>query len=310
MYTHRSREIAYSLEEVISPGKTLLWDLLQEQNIEQISAVVAAHAEKELCNLLICMNNSPLAMKFVDACILNLDQHQTVCVSLRIMTRLIQSHLCTTASSLKLEDVRQVMNYFFKDLARFADAPPHHEMQKGAEIRARLTFLQVIYSSEVTEKKFRLDKEQLDSLWECLVVKLKVLDDLAQWLTTQLGGADQHHALSGMGVSQLFWNHLGKLESSSMTVTALKLFQLCLQFLTTIQTEKQISLKCECADRMWIYAMFGDLDVSELAIRHLNHFYLQAVRTHKRKNQCGKRGLGRVIQTILIMMIQFYPLAT
>jgi hypothetical protein len=149
---------------------------------------------------------------------------------------------------------------------------------------------QLIYSNQLTEKKFRLKKEQLDIMWTCFVVKLHALDELCTWLLQQLNGVD-NHALSSQVAYHLFYAHLGRLEATAMTLMAFKLYQQCLQYLISTsdspdQPAKQPGsqtpcLKSECADRVWIYAMFGEPDVSDLAIKHLNTFYLQAVKAHK-----------------------------
>lgn len=65
----------FKIDNVCKPGNTLLWDLLQDDKIDQLGENLAAEAEKILSNLL-CFNTDRLIrMKFIEGCLENLSMN-------------------------------------------------------------------------------------------------------------------------------------------------------------------------------------------------------------------------------------------
>lgn len=281
----KNRSIDYKIDDVTKAGNTLLWDLLQENDPGTVAPVVLAAAERELVGLIISSQHPRIIGRFFDACHDNVKQHRAVCVSLRLLSKLIQP----SQFNRKLEKVQQVVQHFFADLALFADNPPRDETRKTAEIRVRLNFLQLVFSTHLTDKKFRLRVEDVEVLWRCFVEKLQGLDEICGWLQIQLNCADSH-ALNAQTVYHLFKEHLGKLKPASMTIVAFKLYLSCLQYLTGLDVTEGTKMalpnvqviRGECADIAWLCAMFGEESVSEHAIKHLNNYYcVQCVKSVK-----------------------------
>ena len=116
----KNRTIEYKIDDVTKPGMTLLWDLLQENDPGSVNPVVLLAAERELVGLIITSQNVRIIARFFDSCHENVKQHRAVCVSLRLLSKLIPAGQFNQ----KLEKVQQVVAHFFADLALFADNPP------------------------------------------------------------------------------------------------------------------------------------------------------------------------------------------
>lgn len=56
----------FKTDSVCQPGKTLLWDLLQDDKISQLGEGLALEAEKTLCNLICFMQDKDIRMKFIE----------------------------------------------------------------------------------------------------------------------------------------------------------------------------------------------------------------------------------------------------
>ncbi|OQV12153.1 Ubiquitin carboxyl-terminal hydrolase 34 [Hypsibius exemplaris] len=320
--TWKAKEINYKLDDAAKPGMTLLWDLIQQHTSATVSLPALVTAERELISLIMSMNNARLAARFAEACHENVRQHRAVSVSLRILPRLMQSYNCSQS----MDFIALAAADFFADLVVFADTVPESEGQKATEIRVRLQFLQFIYSNQLTDKKFRLTKAQLDVMWMSFVHKLRALDELCQWFIVQLNTAD-YHALNAAVAYHLFYAYLGRIEAAAMTLTAFKLYQQCLNYLLimapvdattpkTPGTAPSTCVKSECADRVWIYAMFGEAEVSEIAIRHLNNFYISTVKTCKdgvmnyKEQELYQRSMGYMVEAMQTLDVHLSSFTT
>ena len=81
----------YTLDTACQPGQTLLWDLIQDRNIEQLAEGLAVEAEKAITSLL-CFNMERfIRMKFIEGCIANVSRNDSVAISLRLLPKLFQS---------------------------------------------------------------------------------------------------------------------------------------------------------------------------------------------------------------------------
>ena len=81
----------FKLDSVCQPGNTLLWDLLQDDKIGQLSEGLATEAEKSLSHLL-CFNMERfIRMKFIEGCLNNVASNQAVVISLRLLPKLFNS---------------------------------------------------------------------------------------------------------------------------------------------------------------------------------------------------------------------------
>ena len=192
----------YTLDTACQPGQTLLWDLIQDKNIEHLAEGLAVEAEKALTSLL-CFNMERfIRMKFIEGCLTNVARNESVAISLRLLPKLFQSFqnfrgMDTHEVSMFAEKRHGMMRLFFNNLEEYTkqhqegkESPPffHHL----AQIQTRLQFLGVIFSIQVSPPDFHLTNAQIYILWECLASDPICSDDFFQWLLVQVHSKEQH----------------------------------------------------------------------------------------------------------------------
>ena len=273
----------YKLDSACQPGNTLLWDLLQDRNIEQLSEGLAAEAEKALSNLL-CLNMDRLIrIKFVEGCLQNIGKNESVAISLRLMPKLFQSFhnfrgMDTHEVSMFAERRHNMMKLFFDNLTTYTEnhkvagkvpAPPF--FNHLAQIQVRLSFLSVIFSIQVSPNDFHLNKEQINILWSCLAKDPVCSDDFFQWLLLQVHTKDQH-AITMDGFRLIYTEKLPELRPESISMLGLNLFSQLWQLARLKKpTGEENSVKM---DQLWKIALCAqNTDVSMKAIQILNSAY-------------------------------------
>ena len=123
----------YKLDSVCQQGNTLLWDLLQDGNIEQLSEGLASEAEKSLVTLL-CFNMERfIRMKFIEGCLSNVAKNHSVAISLRLLPKLFQSfqhgfHQRGNQNGLEVHEIcmfaekrHNMMRLFFNNLEEYTE---------------------------------------------------------------------------------------------------------------------------------------------------------------------------------------------
>ena len=202
----------YTLDTACQPGQTLLWDLIQDRNIEQLADGLAVEAEKALTSLL-CFNMERfIRMKFIEGCLSNIARNESVAISLRLLPKLFQSFqnfrgMDTHEVSMFAEKRHGMMRLFFNNLQEYRkqhiegkQCPPF--FNHLAQIQTRLQFLGVIFSIQVSPPDFHLNNAQINTLWECLAADPVCSDDFFQWLLVQVHSKEQHAiALDGKNLN-------------------------------------------------------------------------------------------------------------
>lgn len=241
----------FKIDNVCQPGNTLLWDLLQDNKINQLGEGLAIEAEKALCNLLCYNTERIIRMKFIEGCLQNLANNWSVVISLRILSKLLASFqqfrgLDTHHVTHWADKQHNMMSHFFNNLKVYTNARTTntnslytHQM----EVQVRLHFLSAVYSPLGSPKTFKLSVEQVDTLWECLAHDGECSDELFSWLLSQTKSGDQH-ALGIEGMKRLYLTHLPTLPPENLSPTCLALFQqlcnLARSNTTTIQPAGEI----------------------------------------------------------------------
>uniref|UniRef100_A0A6G1SL13 Ubiquitin carboxyl-terminal hydrolase 34 n=1 Tax=Aceria tosichella TaxID=561515 RepID=A0A6G1SL13_9ACAR len=77
----------YNLANLSDPGKTLLWDLLQDGKIEHLGSNLYVEIENALVNLVMSFGDRFIRYKFIEACLENLSLGHSVIISLRLLPR-------------------------------------------------------------------------------------------------------------------------------------------------------------------------------------------------------------------------------
>ncbi|KAK9875297.1 hypothetical protein WA026_007695 [Henosepilachna vigintioctopunctata] len=272
----------FKADNVCQPGNTLLWDLLQDDKIGQLGEGLALEAEKTLCNLISYTSDKEIRMKFIEGCLKNLENHNSVVVSLRMLPKLLTSFRGMDLHNVThwAEKQLHMMKHFFNDLKAYTADPANslclysHQMQ----IQVRLHFLSAIFSPIVSPSSFKLSIEQVDTLWECLAHDPECSDELFSWLLSQTK-TNELHALKIDALRRLYVHHLPSLPLEKFSMICLSLFQhLCsLNHLLMVSPEAEYSRNSHNVgmDHMWKIALRAtNTDVSMAAMQYINSYYL------------------------------------
>ena len=281
----------YKLDSICDAGNTLLWDLLQDGAIEQLAEGIAMEAEKSLTQLL-CLNMDHfIRMKFIEGCLANVQKNSSVAVSLRLLPKLLQSFQqnfrggvsngSTHDITMFTERRHGMMHLFFTNLQTYTrerfegrECPPFFNHM--AQIQIRLQFLTGIFSSQVSPLDFRLNSEQINVLWECVVdTDPLCTDELFQWLLMQVHNREQH-AIGIDGFRLIYDEKLPTLKPETISMLGLNLFsQLChisrMNRPANAINNADTNIKME---QLWRIALCAqNTDVSQKAIQILNSVY-------------------------------------
>lgn len=85
----------YNLANLCEPGKTLLWDLLQDGKIEHLAASLHVEMENVLVNLVMSFGDRFIRYRFIEACLENLSAGTSVIISLRLLPKLLSFNTLT-----------------------------------------------------------------------------------------------------------------------------------------------------------------------------------------------------------------------
>ncbi|KAM7288964.1 ubiquitin carboxyl-terminal hydrolase 34 [Ixodes scapularis] len=303
---------ALDVGQVCQPGKTLLWDLLQDGKIEELGEELALEAEKVLCSLVCWSVDRTVRTQFIEGCLRNLAQSRSVVVSLRLLPKLLASFqqpregADTYCVTMWAEREHGMMRLFLEDLVRYTsgrregNASVHKLYSHREQIQVRLHFLSCIFSAAGSPEDFGLSRDQVDVLWSCLALDPECGDELFSWLLSQVRSKEQH-ALNADLFRHLLLHKLPQLPAPTTSMTALHL----LQQLSGVgrlappeppplpgspagrglaspngkepQGGVRWPLQASGIDQLWEIALRAlSTDVSMAAIQYLNSFYLHA----------------------------------
>ncbi|CAF3868679.1 unnamed protein product [Rotaria sp. Silwood2] len=192
------------------PGQTLLWDLLQDQTINNSSHLpdnLLNETERLFSQVLGSIEDKRILLHFIQACLDNLKKSTSSLISLRLLPKLFlifQQHQqrANTNIFLLFEEKYHVLNTFFNDLEQLTKRLQANTslISIHNEITVRFQFLSFIFSISASPKEFNLTQNQADKLWDCLTMITGSTganrEELYNWLLSQLKNRDGGHALS------------------------------------------------------------------------------------------------------------------
>ncbi|XP_037876167.1 ubiquitin carboxyl-terminal hydrolase puf isoform X2 [Bombyx mori] len=285
--------LPFNADDVCRPGNTLLWDLLQDGNIEQLGEGLALEAEKALCALLCFSTDKFIRIKFIEGCLDNLANHRSVAVSLRLLPKLFSSFQQLRGMDMHqvvmwAERERGMMRLFVEDLrhytsARRASTTDAQHYAHITELTVRLHFLTAIFSPVGSPHHFKLTVEQVEELWQCLVVRgtPECADCLYSWLLSHTKTPDQHalHALGLDALRFLYVEKMPTLDPETISIMGLSLYQqlcnLARMALGTADSRDTAHPHTLAMDHLWKIALRANsTDVSMGAIQYLNSYYM------------------------------------
>ncbi|KAI5706705.1 hypothetical protein M8J75_010579 [Diaphorina citri] len=264
-FLHQSSKLAkemapilsqFNIDSVCKPGKTLLWDLLQDENIVQLGEGLALEAEKVLNNLLCFNTEKSIRKKFIEGCLENIENNRSVVISLKLLPKLFSSFQTSPYShhhhhhrslshplpphplggpgegnvALWALTEHRMMSRFFANLQEYTRGRKQAEggtpsvHSHVTQVQARLSFLTHIYSPIGLPENITLSIEEVDILWNCLAEDKECADEFFLWLLNQASYKDQH-ALSPAAIQHLYTRKMPSLSPDTITMTALNFYQ-------------------------------------------------------------------------------------
>ncbi|KAL3873492.1 hypothetical protein ACJMK2_036602 [Sinanodonta woodiana] len=279
----------YTFDDVCQRGNTLLWDLVQDDGVMMLPEGLAMEAEKVLCSLVCFSTDRKIRMKFIEACIENVAHHRSVVVSLRLLPKIFNSFqqyrsgADTHSLTMWAEKDLNMMAHFFIDLVHYTELVTCNKRSTNSlyshkeEIQVRLSFLTYVFTSMGSPDSFRLDLEQVDTLWSCLALDPECSDDCLSWFLNQAKSKD-HHAMGLETFKHIFLQKMPQLNPESMCMTGLNLFQQLshLSRIANASSDNPLNEdKVSGMDQLWSIALRAlDTDVSITAIQYLNNYYI------------------------------------
>ncbi|XP_069360601.1 ubiquitin carboxyl-terminal hydrolase puf isoform X3 [Maniola hyperantus] len=291
--------LPFNVDDVCRPGNTLLWDLLQDGAIEQLGEGLALEAEKALCALLCFSTDKFIRIKFIEGCLDNLANHRSVAVSLRLLPKLFSSFQQLRGMDMHqvvmwAERERGMMRLFLEDLRHYvqnrAINTPNQSTPSSTtdaqhyahitELTVRLHFLTAIFSPVGSPHHFRLTVDQVEELWQCLVVRgsSECADCLYSWLLSHTKSPDQH-ALGLDALRFLYVEKMPTLDPETISIMGLSLYQqlcnLARMALGAGDSRDAAHPHTLAMDHLWKIALRANsTDVSMGAIQYLNSYYM------------------------------------
>ncbi|XP_072930018.1 ubiquitin carboxyl-terminal hydrolase puf isoform X2 [Epargyreus clarus] len=278
--------LPFSVDDVCRAGNTLLWDLLQDGAIEQLGEGLALEAEKALCALLCFSTDKFIRIKFIEGCLDNLANHRSVAVSLRLLPKLFSSFQQLRGMDMHqvvmwAERERGMMRLFLEDLRHYVTTrPPDAHYAHITELTVRLHFLTAIFSPVGSPHHFRLTVEQVEELWQCLVVRgtAECADCLYSWLLSHTKSPEQH-ALGLDALRFLYVEKMPTLDPETISIMGLSLYQqlcnLARMALGAGDSRDAAHPHTLAMDHLWKIALRANsTDVSMGAIQYLNSYYM------------------------------------
>ncbi|XP_058454824.1 ubiquitin carboxyl-terminal hydrolase puf [Malaya genurostris] len=313
----------FRFPDVCQPGNTLLWDLLQDDQIGQLGESLALEAEKVLGTLLCFHTDKIIRTRFIEGCLQNLAENKSVVTSLRLLPKLFASfqqfrEVTTHQVVLWAERHHRMMHHFFNNLKHYTSgvsrcgrqSSPAQDVilnQNGVplyshvtQIQVRLQFLSSVFSDVGSPRNFKLALGQVDTLWTSLANDPECSDCLFAWLQGQVKGGDTH-ALGINAIQHLYLKRLSELKPEGISMVALGLFQQ----LFTLGREEIISHPSEGQDssdsvgmeHLWKIALRAhNTDVSLTAIQYINTYYME--KQLKYENQFVAQCMNHLTQAV------------
>jgi ubiquitin carboxyl-terminal hydrolase 34 len=156
-------------------------------------------------------------------------QQQTSTSSLNTTTTTTSEQ--TYKTILWINDKYSMMDIFFDNLKQFSEQPmddTEYENIRQNEVQVRLNFLTFVYSIQATPREFDLTIEQIDQLWQSIILNGKfkacTKDLLFHWLLNQTKNKEEH-AITLNKFKYIFMYKINMLDPKCFTTLSLNLYQ-------------------------------------------------------------------------------------
>lgn len=287
-------------------GLDIFWDLFQDSNHSLVASDVSNQALSFLFDFLHWGNCYSQRVPFMERCIENIKNHDSVPQTLTILSRIISTYPETISKKSDcvysviewLENNHQMLNIVLQDLVHYKQCskeqasklPPSTDLDTAilygtkdhfSQIKDRSTFLEYV----LTHSGLMLSMDQLNVFWSCLVTNALTIaeKELAfGWLENTRGANLISPAFDDEMTQYIFVSKIGELDFSSLTVAGLSFFEFFFRYVNWKnhkfeQTENSYfitSLDLIGMDKLWSIALEArDPTVGKQAIALLNNMH-------------------------------------
>ncbi|KAI6652676.1 Ubiquitin carboxyl-terminal hydrolase 34-like [Oopsacas minuta] len=272
-----SKPVKSLIQHLNTKGNSLLWDLLQDENINKLHVELREFAQRLLADLIKHIKSSEVVQHFMRACLLNVSQDKSVIFSLNLLLSLLSSppsifsgNYCAFSWA---ENELNMMEVFFQNWRRFIHKIEESEdlgntYSTPKQLEARLDFLSTLVSHSFLAKAFTLTSEFVEEIWESLVVNSKLQPILKNkgftWFDLQVTSMPQKI------ISYLVQNKVSDLDPHNIPLAGFSLVRHLFPY-----TNPDLSCTANpCLEMVWNIAMHHcDNQISQSAIEFLNTSY-------------------------------------
>ncbi|KAJ6218179.1 hypothetical protein RDWZM_009336 [Blomia tropicalis] len=281
-------DYVFRIDDVCKPGNTILWDILQDKMLNELSEETYLSAEKIFWNTIVCASNRTVRRIFIFACLDNLTNNYSVLTSIRLLMKLFGSFQHLDGRNVRkllfeADMKKNMMKSFFNNLnlfmsccklknSQFNSLKSRFHSQKE-EIQYRLNFLSYVYCFGGSYDGLSFSQEHINILWNVFTTSEypEIVEEFFNWLLKQVKG----NILSTELIAYILVEKMPLLPSEAFSLTSLDL----LHNLHGLVLSKSCQDKCQSVKYLvhilWSVAFQNpNSDVSSTAIRNLNSYYI------------------------------------
>ena len=188
------------MADVCKPGSTLLWDILQDDMLNQLSEEVATASEKIFWNTICCASNRIIRINFINACLDNLSKNSSVITSIRLLQKLFSSFYqyhegrITRRLIFDADKQKNMLKSFFSNLNLYMSCCKNKSIQYDSlkskfhshkeEIQIRLNFLSFVFIYAGSHENLHFSQEHINILWSVFTTSdyPEIVDEFFDWL--------------------------------------------------------------------------------------------------------------------------------
>lgn len=277
------------IADVTKPGQTLLWDLIHDDMLNQLTEELATAADRIFWNTICCASNRQIRIMFINAALENLAKNNSVITMFRLLQKLFSSFFpyqdgrMTRKLIFDADKQQSMLKSFFNNLTLYMsccknDSPEYDSLKskfctQKEEIQIRLNFLSYIFMyAGPSHENLSFSQEHVNILWDVFTTcnYPEIADEFFDWLLNQ----GKSNGINLDIIKYILVEKMPLLRPESYSLTSLDLLQHLHGFFFSKNCIDASTVK-DVINLVWAVAFKNpDTEVSMAAIRHLNQHYI------------------------------------
>lgn len=300
----------FKIENVTKPGQTLLWDLIHDDMLNQLTDELATTADRMFWNTICCASNREMRCLFINASLENLAKNNSVITMIRLLQKLFSSFFpyhdgrMTRKLIFDADKQQNMLKSFFNNLTLYMSCCKNDSSQYDSlkskfctqkeEIQIRLSFLSFIFMyAGPLHENLSFSQEHVNILWNVFTTcnYPEIVDEFFDWLLSMarfhwnimssnwrvlsfLTDQVKNNGLNVDIIKYILVEKMPLLQPESFSLTSLELLQHLHGFVFSKNCIDVSTVK-DVMNLVWAVAFKNpNNDVSMGAIRHLNQHYI------------------------------------